>query len=271
MNPEAVLRELRTAHFVDHGILTPTERVDIQRTLAQLAQQGRQAYILVLPETEELQAWRKLWGLLALREPHDLLLLYNGRRWEARGWGLAAAAIGGVLNQAANALRRSTGAGLVTALNALAEQAPPHTMADRLGPTGASAQTRASSQAGSATLWWWGGAGALALLGGIGWLLHRRMRLQREQEQAFHEACEAAEAAFTHVMLADDAMDSEIRNLQLQATTHKQYLEQIRESVQQGQRAIGDPVLIGEMTQIENQFATLHSAILRRQKELSTC
>jgi hypothetical protein len=252
--------------------LTPTDRIEVQHTLGRLSQQGLQAYVLVLPQSEDLQAWRTLWTLLALRDRNDLLLLYNGLRWEARGWGLTTATIGRVLDHAESALHRSTGAGLVTALTALAAQAPPHTPADQLGPSGTTAQTRASSQAGAATLWWWAGGGTLALLGGLGWLLHRRMRLQQQQEQAFNEACAAAEAAFTQVMLAtDDTLDSAIRDLQLQATTHKQYLEQVRESVQQGQRAVGDPVLIGEVTQIENQFATIHSAILRRQKELSIC
>jgi hypothetical protein len=271
MNPETVLRELRAAHLADNGVLTPADRSAVQQTLARLTPQGLQAYVVVLPQSEDVQTWRKLWGLLALQEAHDLLLLYNGRRWEARGWGLAPPVIGRVLDQAENALKHSPGSGLVTALSALAEQAAPQTTADRPRPAGAPAQTRSPDHVGPALRWLGVGGGGLVLLGGVGWLLYRRRRLQQHQEQAFNEVCAAAEAAFTQVMLADDTLDGQIRDLQLQATTQKQYLEQVIESVKQGQRAMGDPVLIGEITQIANQFATIHSAILRRQKELSPC
>ena len=85
MTMDDVLRQLRAARLVDHDLLTPAERADVQQTLGQLAQRGLRAYVVLLPQSAELQTWRQLWTQLGLREPQALLFLYNERRWEARG------------------------------------------------------------------------------------------------------------------------------------------------------------------------------------------
>lgn len=89
MNTAAILRALQTSQLADNGLLTTNEKIQVQQTLAALAQRGWQAYVVVLPQSEELTTWHKLWPLMQLPESNALLLLYNGRRWEARGWALA--------------------------------------------------------------------------------------------------------------------------------------------------------------------------------------
>ncbi|MBM3224126.1 MAG: hypothetical protein FJZ47_10020 [Candidatus Tectomicrobia bacterium] len=258
MNIEAVLSALRTSQLADNDLLTPAERAAVQQTLTQLAQRGLRAYVVVLPQNEEPQTWRKLWELIPIREQRDLLLLFNGRRWEARGWLLPPVTISRELQQAETVVQRERGAGLVAAVTALAAQT--------------SSASRPSARGGGSSLPLWLGGGSLVLLGTMGWLLLRRQRLQRQQQaRVFHEARNEAEAAFAQVMLADGITDVTIRDLQLQATTHKQHLDTLTASVEQGQRPASDPVLLGELAQIVNQFATLHSAILRRQKEMRLC
>jgi hypothetical protein len=205
-----------------------------------------------------------------VRDTQALLLLYNGRRWEARGWGLAAATIAQVLTQTESALRQSQGDGLSLALTRLAEQTTIG-LTSRPGTPQSAPRRPAPSGDSTAGLGLWVGGGALVVLGAVGWLLYRRRLLQQQQRQTLQAVCDEAEAAFAQVMLADAVLDPTIRDLQWQATTHKQHLEALLTSVSQGQRQAGDPVLLGEVQQLTNQFAALHSAILRREKERSAC
>lgn len=189
MTTEDVLRQLRAAQLVDHDLLTPAERADVQQTLGQLAQRGLRAYVVLLPQSAELQTWRQLWTQLGLREPQALLFLYNGRRWEARGWGLAADVIAASLTHTEPTLRQHQGAGLRTALTLLAAQAAPQ-------------PRRTPARPGTTTLWPWVGGGALVLLiGAAGWFLYRRQRLQQQQVQVLQARCADAEAAFTEIGL----------------------------------------------------------------------
>lgn len=271
MNTATVLQALQASQLVDNDTLRADERAQVLRTLADLSERGLQAYVVVLPQSEELQDWYKLWPLLKLREGSALLLLYNGRRWEARGWGLPADAIGRELSRAALARQHGLGAGLSTALTALATLAAARTLTDHL-PSAQEARTRrALASEGASSLRLWLGGGAIVLLGGLSWFVLRRQRLQQQQSRTFTEAREAAEAAFTQVMLVDGSMDEPIRELQRQALRHKQSLDTLIASVQQGQRLATDPVLLGDMTQMLKQFTTLHAAVLRRHKGWETC
>lgn len=258
MTFDDVVRALRTARLVDQDLLTAAERVEVQQTLTQLQQRGLTAYVVRLPPSEELQAWHPLWTALGLRDPQALLLLYNGRRWEARGWGLSGSTISTTLGQAESALRQHQGAGLRTALNLLAAQTTP------------AARPTARKDSGTGRFVWLG-AGALVVLGGLGWVLMRRRQMQQQTTQTFEAACAAADAAFTQVMLEEALLDTQIQEAQLRATTYKQQLDAVRARVAEGHRAAGDPVVLGEVQQLTNQFAGLHATILRRQKEHRLC
>ncbi|MGE3541719.1 MAG: hypothetical protein AB7N91_30380 [Candidatus Tectimicrobiota bacterium] len=266
MNTTTIVRALQTSQLADHDLLTPEAQAEVRQTLTTLAQRGLLAYVVLLPPSEELTTWYKLWPLLKLREGSALLLLYNGRRWEARGWGLPSDLVSRELQKAEEALRAGIATGVVTALTALAMHAASRTMTDALPSTQAARTRRALASEGASHLRLWLGGGSVVLLGGLAWILLRRRRQQR-QFHTFTEAREAAEAAFTQVMLADGGLDEQIRELQWQATTHKQYLDTLIASVQRGQRPADDAVLLGEMHQLVNQFAALHSAILRQQKK----
>ncbi len=267
MNTTGVLQALQTSQLADNDLLHPDERAAVQQTLAELVQRGLLAYVVLLPESAELRDWYKLWPLLELREGSALLLLYNGRHWEARGWGLPADAMAQALQQAEAARSGGLQAGLTAALTALAARAAARTLSDHL-PSAQEARTRrALATEGAAPLRLWLGGGSIILLGALAWLLFRRRRLQPQQFHTFTAAREAAEAAFTQVMVIDAALDSQIRDLQLQALTHKQHLDTLVVRVQQGRQPGDDPMLLGEIAHMVQQFMGLHTAILRRQKE----
>ena len=86
---DALTTALRTDPLADpSGIIKPAGRSELMAAIETLRKNGRRARVAVLPPGTDLTTARPLWGRLGLTESQDLLLLFNGQRWEARGWNL---------------------------------------------------------------------------------------------------------------------------------------------------------------------------------------
>src|SRR5262249_32904250 len=84
-----VATELKTHPLVDWGLLKPGGRREVEAALARWAERGKRARIVCLPLRTSLAGWHRLWDAVGLDQDRDLLLLFNGQHWEARGWGLS--------------------------------------------------------------------------------------------------------------------------------------------------------------------------------------
>ncbi len=157
------------------GLLKPAGRRELEQEIARLGGRGLSAHVALVPAGEELGPWHVLWNSQGLDAKSDLLLLFNGKRWEARGWNLTARQIEVALAGAEPALKQYFGRGLTTALanlGAATRRAPVETPAPvpaRSSP--ASSSSRSSSISGAVL-----GVGALAALAVVGWVIVRRGR-----------------------------------------------------------------------------------------------
>jgi hypothetical protein len=172
------------------------EGSELQRALEALEREGRSAYVAVLPQGE-VRSGRRLWTELGLSDQGDLLLLYDGSRWEARGWGLDDAEISQILDESEPALRGDDVQGLLRALEGLEGAA-----------FGGSILGSLALGAGSVA--------ALALTGALGWILVRRMRLQREGQQVA-TARTALQDDVAHLVLSAEALGAGAWELQERA------------------------------------------------------
>lgn len=239
MDRAEIADRLRSARIWDSGWLKPAGRGELDAALDRWEADGRRARVVLAERGTDLAALRPLWGDLGLDPESDLLLLYNGERWEARGWGLDDGDIAAALDAAEPELADYVGKGLVAAL-------------DGLG----------AATGGGAPGWLLPVGGAAAVAGfGLMWLIARRERVRRtEGTKLLADARDAAEGAYASLILDADRLGPESFDLQEQAA-------RLRRELDVAAREAGDPkVRAGRMRQVEDEIAALQSTVLQRAK-----
>ncbi len=245
-------RELRERRLVDRGLLRPRGRQEVLAAIERWRERGMRAWVLVLERDEPLAPWHALSETMQLGRP-DLLLLFNGRRWEARGWGLPADRVERALEAARPSLGTYWGRGLVEAL-------------DRLGAaaTGRPAPRPESRPRSSSPIGWGAGAALLAGGGVLAWLIGRRMRLAKERRGKIDQARSSAERTYADLVLAAEDLSSEdAMQLQMRAARLKEQLDQV---VEQARSSGDDEVTIGRVRQVENELSALQSTVLQKRR-----
>jgi hypothetical protein len=230
---------LSADRFADPGgRLTAAEADALKEELRALAEAGRSAYVVVVPDGD-LRGWRQSWDTLQLRDDRDLLLLVSPGRWEARGWGLDPAELSRILDGSEAALDRGLLAGVSTALAAL---------------DGAGA---APVETGAASVEWLApvGLASVLALSGLGWVLARRMRVQREQRAEVGAARRSLEDAVAHLVISAEALGDGGRDLQLRAVRLRDELRRV---------PAGEPsyLQVARIHRLEDEVVTLQSAVL---------
>jgi hypothetical protein len=172
---------LRRADLYDEGLLKEAAREQLSRAL----RNWRGAKIALVKG--ELSDYRSLWGRLGLDRQENLLLICNGQRWEAKGWGLEPAEITRRLEAAEAALAADKVEGLKTALAGLQK-----------GAFGPSDWLPYAAGAGTFTAVVLGVAGLA--------FLHRRGQLIAERKAAYDEAKAMVEEEYAAVVLAADGI-----------------------------------------------------------------
>src|SRR5262249_43977183 len=99
---ESIRAALAQDRVYDSGRLKSGGKHELESALERWQRDhSLRAYVVVLPPDEDLEPARALWQKLGLDSKRDLLLIANGRRWEARGFGLTGAQIESALARAA--------------------------------------------------------------------------------------------------------------------------------------------------------------------------
>src|SRR5690348_8923419 len=93
--------------------------------MQRLAGAGRRARVVALQGGAALQPWHALFDRAGLDGKRDLLLLWNGQRMEAQGWGLVPDVINAALRQERELIAARPGDAIVAALDRLARAADP--------------------------------------------------------------------------------------------------------------------------------------------------
>lgn len=239
MDRAEIARLLRSTRIWDSGWLKPAGRADVDAALDRWEADGRRARIVLAERGADLASLRPLWGDLGLDPASDLLLLYNGERWEARGWGLDDADIAAALDAAEPELAEYVGKGLVAALDGL------------------------GAATGGTPGWLLPVGGGVALVGaGLAWLIARRERVRAaEGTKLLADARDSAEGAYATLILDADRLGPAHFQLQEQAA-------RLRRELDVATREGGDPkIRAGRMRQVEDEIATLQSTVLQRAKE----
>jgi hypothetical protein len=226
---------LRARGFADPAyLLNRADRERLAETIDRQRERGLNAYVVRAEPGRPLGELRALWTTLGLDEQRDLLLLYNGTRWEAKGWGLSAAQIGATLDAAEPALQRNQVEGLVGALDELGELVPTPRFP-----------------------WLPVSAAALGLVG-LGWVIARRRKLRGQRNKRIATALASAEAAQADVVLAAEALPGqEAAEVQLRAAT-------LGEGLQRAAQGENDAVAVGRLEQLESELNALYSEVLAR-------
>jgi hypothetical protein len=240
--------QLRRSPLVDRGLLKAGGRHEVEAAIARWQARGLFAHVLVLDRGEELAPWHELAAALALDSRRDLLLLFNGEHWQARGWGLSAAEIERRLQAARPGLSKYYGRGLVEALDGLGAAASGQAQSGAAHPPGAP----------RASVWplGLGVMGAGAALTALLLIIRRRNRRAQKQMGGLSAARAEAEQAYAELVLAAEELGREpARTLQLRATELKRRLDAVSDA---------DPLAEGRIRQLRNELAALHSEVLQR-------
>jgi hypothetical protein len=256
MDLEPIVEELRRGPIADAGgLLKPAGRAELAAVIGRLAAGGLRARVVVAPRGAALEPYRALWQRLGLADKPDLLLVFNGERWQARGWGLSEPAIDRALAASQSGLRRYYARGLADALEALAAATG---RAPVPGPGGA-------ARGSSVAPWLLGGAGALAA-GLVGLAIVRRRRRARERTRALGEARSAAEQVFADVMLAaEDLPESDAGALREKAGRLKGEIDTLaveRKALPPKEESL----TLARLVQLENELEALRSVVLQRKR-----
>jgi hypothetical protein len=253
---------LRETPLVDRGLLKPGGKAELLATIDRWKSRGLRAYVFVTERNEDLAAWHGLWSALALDARKDLLLIFNGTRWDARGWGLDEARIKQALERAEPGLRSYYARGLVMALDELGALATGSPSNQPTAPGLATARP-ARESSGMGIL-----AGLLVAMsvGLFGWVLWRRKHIGVRRYAEFEKARLSAEQTYADVVLAAEALPDLGTEEKHRASELKGRLDRLAREAAARPVSSNDPVLIGKVQQLENEIATLHSVLLQRTK-----
>jgi hypothetical protein len=254
---------LRNEPLLDRGpLLKPGGKAEVLAAIEKWKSRGLRAHVVITERNDDLAPWHGLWSLLSLDAKKDLLLVFNGTRWDARGWGLDAPRIQRALENAAPGLRSYYARGLVTAL-------------DELGAAATGSPTATSDAKGAQAEPRSGGGGSLGILAGLmlaiaglffGWMIRRRKVLGGQKYAAFEKARLVAEQSYADVMLAAEALPDSGVEEKRRASELKGRLDRLGREAASRPMSADDPVLLGKVEQLENEIAAIHSVILQRTK-----
>lgn len=118
--------------FDEGGLLTAGGRRMVRGKVVVIEEQtGRKPHVWVLGKGESIAPLQQVYESAGFDPARDLLLIYNGREWDAHGWRLSREAIDAALADGRRGLQENYAHGLVAALIALdlavhqGEQQPP--------------------------------------------------------------------------------------------------------------------------------------------------
>lgn len=221
---------LKSGPLYDGGLLSAADQARLRALLGDYP-----GVRVVLLPGEDLAAYRSLWTSLNLASDTDLLLIYNGKRWEAKGFGLSPKQVSALLDAAEGDLAADRVAGIAGAVDRLYDTA-----------FGAGWGTYALG---------FGGLGLVGAAGVIGALaLRRRASLMAERKAAIEAARSLVDEDLADLILASDGQ----RDL---ADVH-QKAEQIRDEVRRLSRSDEDPdVIRGRAEQYQQEVAVLRTRV----------
>jgi hypothetical protein len=266
---DQALAALRDGDVADVGkLLKPGGLRELEAALGRLRAGGQRARVVLTPLGEDLQPWHVLFERLGLDRQRDLLLLFNGRRWEARGWGLSPAAGQRALAAAEPALRRYYARGLVVALEGLAAAARGEPAPAPRAP-GSRAPATPAPRARSSSGGWVLGVGGVAALVGLGFVIRRRRRRAAESSRSLAEARSSAEQVFAEVVLATEEMsEADGAALREKATRLKGEIDALAPPGQKLLEAKQESMTMARLQQLENELEALRSVVLQRKRAL---
>lgn len=243
---------LRNEPVADLGkLLKAGGRHELDQEITRLAARGLRAHVLIAPAGGDLAPLHAVWTKLGLHVDTDLLLLFNGHRWEARGWALSPAAIDGALAAATPALHQYFGKGLASALANLAEasQRPP--------------QPASSSAATGIGL----GVGAVVALGAVGWVIVRRQRRAQEGRRSLADARTSFDKVFADVLIAaEDLHGPEASVLREKATRLREQMNTLAPPDMKQLPAKQESLTMAQLLQMENELEALRSSVLQAKR-----
>ena len=258
----AAASALRESPLVDHGLLKSGGRDEVTAAIDRWNRRGLRAHVFITERGEDLEPWRALWSELRLDEKKDLLLLFNGKQRDARGWGLGRAPIQEALRQAESGHPAYFGHSLVMALDQLGAAA-----------TGTSAPSSAretpahdESEPRGSGFGLMTGVAIAVPVAALAWVLRRRKKLGEQRFAEFEKTRLLAEQTYADVMVAAEALSDEGNEEQRRAGELKDRLDRLAREAAQRPTAANDPVLLGKVEQLDNEMAALHSAILQKTK-----
>ena len=275
---DALAADLKKSRLVDRGRLKPGGRKEVEAEIDQLDHdRGLHAHVVVLLVSEDPADAKPLWDRLAYAEKTDLLLISNGKTWEARGWGLTKAQIDAAMADSAPAYKAYFGKGLVASLTALAGkvslagQAPPpprppdKPATPRSTPVIEPSSGTLTSSTGSSFPWLPLGLGGAAVVGVVAFAIHRRNQRASESRGDFNQARASAERAYADLVLACDDLGGDAgTQLQLQASDLKKRLDDVVADADGKPDKMSDRVVLGKIAQLESELAALRSTQLQK-------
>jgi hypothetical protein len=245
-------QQLRSRPVVDVGqLLKPGGLREIEREIARLAAAGLHGHVVVTPRGEALDDWHALWDRLGYQPSRDLLLLFNGRDWQARGWNLDQAAILKALDEARPALDAYYGRGLTVALANLA------------AATGKQPEKR-KARSSSLLPVVLGAGTAMAV---VGWVILRRRKRGQESRKTLAEARSEADQVFADVLLAtEDMQGPEAAQLRDKATRLRDQLDALAPPNLKQLPAKEESLTLARLRQMENELEALRSSVLQAKR-----
>lgn len=258
---------LRQSRLVDRGsLLKPRGRAEVRDAVERWKARGRDAYVFITERGEDLAPFRQLFQALTLHPENDLLLLFNGERWEAKGWGLTDREISEALRLAEGAPHTYYARGLVVALDSLGAAAGGAARAPR--STTLSERTPEPSSTGSGSRLAPVGIGVALIvpLAAAGWVLRRRAEMGRRRYAEFEKYRLSAEQTYADVMLAAEELPDRGVSEKQRAAELKNRLDHLGREAAARPLDANDPIMIGKAQQLENEIAVIKSAILQKAK-----
>src|SRR5262245_107682 len=183
---EVAVRALRQAPLADpNQHLKPKGQQEVRAEIEHWSARGLRAYVLVADPGDSLSELLLVWERLGLNEQRDLLLIFDTRRWAARGWGIDEMEMERALAAAWPRERSVYSQQLIGGLRALAPLA-----------------SSSGSDAGGSGFGIVSGAAVLAAGGLLALAIRRRNLLAKLGAAKLAEAQSSAERTYTELILA---------------------------------------------------------------------